>query len=205
MLNILHFKAAAGGISHFHLHIKVNSGLVQRKDRQNLRVWKVSARQMRCASPLFHTVLFIPLFAPRRPATGSALGSVMGWPDGATRWSKQQTAARCSSHPGPCAHQTRQECYLVWTKHPVRLVFPQQTCWLTATSPSPAPPPRWNTFACQILIICLFAEIPHSVWHCFQIGPTFQKRINTGSASVLGDVQSRLCRLAVFKGTVCEI
>lgn len=96
---------------------------MQRKDRQNLRVWKVSARQMRCASPLFHTVLFIPLFAPRRPAAGSALGSVMGWPGGVTHWSKQQTAARCSSHPGPCAHETRQECYLVWTKHPVRLVF----------------------------------------------------------------------------------
>lgn len=135
---------------------------MQLKDRQNLRVWKVSARQMRCASPLFHTVLFIPLFAPCRPAAGSALGSVMGWLDGVTRWSKQQTAARCSSHPEPCAHQTRQGCYLVWTKHPVQLVFPQQTRRLTATSPFPAPPPPGKTPSLGRFL--LLAEIPHSVW-----------------------------------------
>lgn len=154
---------------------------------------------MRCAFPLFHTVLlFIPLFAPRRPRLALRWGPWWGGPDGVVCWSKQQTAARCSSHPGPCAHQTRKECYLVWTKHPVQLIFPQQTCRLTAPLARSGPRLQ-NTFTRQILITCFRAEIPHKAWHCFQIGPKFKKRINTGS----GELQFFAMHRAISEVWLC--
>lgn len=56
-LNILHFKSSRLGISHFHLHVKVNS-----LAKQTAVEWKVPGRLMRCVFPLFHTIpLFIPL------------------------------------------------------------------------------------------------------------------------------------------------
>lgn len=77
--DVEHFAFGGGrlGISHFHLHVKVNLPL-----KQTAVEWKVPGRLMRCAFPLFHTsLLFIPLFVCAGCGSicvGSAWGGPMG-------------------------------------------------------------------------------------------------------------------------------